>query len=101
MRSTTVALYIFAVINIACIIALVWFNRNAESFDKQRKDVLKKHLRMSNDFVSPMTENEYYANEKRFSIVVVTHQEPMLEKTYPNILIVCSYSLTFHYSEHS
>ena len=83
MRGSSVATIIFAIINLACIVVLVWLNRNADSFDQKRKDVLKKHLRLSNDFMPPMTENEYYANEKRFSVVIVTHQEVMLEKTYP------------------
>lgn len=83
MRGSSIATFIFAVINLACIVVLVWLNRNADSFDQQRKDVLKKHLRLSNDFMPPITENEYYANEKRFSVVVVSHHEEMLEKTYP------------------
>ena len=83
MKSTTVAIYIFAILNIACIIVLAWFNRNGDSLDQKRKEVLKKHLRVTNEFPRVMmTEKEYYATEKRFSVVVVTHKETMLEKTY-------------------
>lgn len=31
-----------------------------------------------------MTERDYFSNVKRFSVVIVTHKEPMLEKTYPS-----------------
>lgn len=86
MKSTTVAIYIFAILNIACIVALAWFNRNGDSLDHKRKEVMKKHLRVTNEFPHLITENEYYAKEKRFSVVVVTHKETMLEKTYPFLI---------------
>lgn len=35
-----------------------------------------------------MTERDYFSNVKRFSVVLVTHKEPMLEKTYPSTQFV-------------
>lgn len=77
------AIYIFAVLNIACIVALVWFNKNGDTLDQKRREVLRKHLRASHRSMQPITEQDYYKTQKRFSIVVVTHMETMLEKTYP------------------
>ena len=49
----------------------------------KKEEEFVSHLRLESGPVNIMTEDEYFRNEKRFSVVIVTHKEPLLEKTYP------------------
>ena len=57
------------------------------SIGKAQNEVNVKHntyLRSAIKRDVIMSEEEYFSKYQRFSIVLVTFNEPMLEKTYPN-----------------
>ncbi len=83
MRRTTLFVYFSLVFVIALFSGFVWFNRSLSQLSKFPAEGRKSHLRLAYDFQSPQTVDEYYANTKRFSVVIVTHKEALLEKTYP------------------
>lgn len=83
MRRTTLFVYFSLEFVIAVISGFVWFNRSLSQLSKFPAEGRKSHLRLAYDFQSPQTVDEYYANTKRFSVVIVTHKEALLEKTYP------------------
>ena len=85
----TIATYFLAAITVLFFVVFFRLNGNIDKLDTKREEEYMKHLRMRNERVSIMTEEEYYSDEKRFSIVIVTHQEPLLEKTYPIFLGTC------------
>lgn len=56
------------------------------SIGKTQNDVITKqstYLRSTIKKDTIMSEEEYFSKYKRFSVVIVTFNEPMLEKTYP------------------
>ena len=68
---------------IACVISMSF------SIGKAQNEVNVKHstyLRSAIKRDVIMSEEEYFSKYQRFSIVLVTFNEPMLEKTYPNHL---------------
>ena len=83
MRRTTFFVYFSLVFVIAFFSGFVWFNRNLSQLSRFPTEGRKSHLRLAYDFQSPQTVDEYYANTKRFSVVIVTHKEALLKKTYP------------------
>lgn len=86
MRYITIATYFLVAITVLFFVVFFRLNGNIDKLDTKREEEYMKHLRMRNERVNIMTEEEYYRDEKRFSIVIVTHQEPLLEKTYPIFL---------------
>ena len=86
MRYITIATYFLVAITVLFFVVFFRLNGNIDKLDTKREEEYMKHLRMRNERVNIMTEEEYYREQKRFSIVIVTHQEPLLEKTYPIIL---------------
>lgn len=65
---------------IACVISMSF------SIGKAQNEVNVKHntyLRSAIRRDVIMSEEEYFSKYQRFSIVIVTFNEPMLEKTYP------------------
>ena len=65
---------------IACVISMSF------SIGKTQNDVYNKHTSYLRNAIKKdvvMSEDEYFEKYKRFSIVIVTFNEPMLEKTYP------------------
>ena len=86
MRYITIATYFLVSITVLFFVVFFRMNGNIDKLDTKREEEYMKHLRMRNERVNIMTEEEYYRDEKRFSIVIVTHKEPLLEKTYPIFL---------------
>ena len=78
----TIYLLILSII-ILIVTVVLSYNLGVTSDDliQQQTNYLRANAR--NSII--MTEKDYFSNVKRFSIVIVTHIEPMLEKTYPTI----------------
>ena len=86
MRNTTVVTVIFVFVNAFVFSWLIWFNKSAASLTKSNRDHRRQFLRESHSFQAPIVADEYYAKTPRFSVVIVTHNEALLEKTYPVLL---------------
>lgn len=83
MRRTTLFICISLVFGIAFFSGFIWFNWNLSQLNRIPREGGRSHLRLAYDFQSPQTVDEYYANTQRFSVVIVTHKEALLKKTYP------------------
>lgn len=86
MRNTTAVTVIFVFVNALVFSWFLWFNKSAASVAKSDRDYRRQFLRDSHSFEAPIVADELYANTQRFSVVIVTHNEALLEKTYPILL---------------
>ena len=86
MRNTTVVTVIFVFVNAFVFGWLFWFNKSAASATKSDRDYRRQFLRETHSFEPPIVADELYAKTPRFSVVIVTHNEALLEKTYPILL---------------
>ena len=83
MRLTSVATYVFLAFNVLGFVVLMRMNWGMNKPQNKKEKEFVSHLRLESGPVNIMTEDEYFRNEKRFSVVIVTHKETLLEKTYP------------------
>ena len=83
MRPFATTTYVFIGINILLFVGLLWLTQQISKMDKVKDNQMKPHLRISNHFEIPVAPEEHVKRESRFSIVIVTHKEVLLEKTYP------------------
>ena len=83
MRPFATTTYLFIGINILLFIGLICLTQKISKMDKAMNNKMKPHLRMSNHFEIPVAADEYVKPEPSFTVVLVTHKEVLLEKTYP------------------
>ena len=101
MRRATLFVYFSFLFVIALFSGFIWFNRSMSKLSQVRGEGRKSHLRLTYDFQSPQTVDEFYANTQRFSVVIVTHNEALLEKTYPILNMSLLVYLNKECSQHS
>ena len=83
MRLTIVAGFVFLAFNAMCFVVIIRMNWRINNPQSRKKDWHMYNLRLDGSQENVITEEEYFKDEKRFSVVIVTHNEPLLEKTYP------------------
>ena len=90
MRLFSIISCTFLLVNICCIFCFVWVYQ----YTKVRFDVSNEsanhYLRNIKEVVVADSVSDTPSKEKRFSIVIVTHMETLLEKTYPTSLLFLS-----------
>lgn len=83
MRPFSKTTCLFIGVNVLLFIGLLCLTQNISKMDKVKDNKMKPNLRISNYFEIPVAADEYLNREPRFSIVIVSHKEVLLEKTYP------------------
>lgn len=78
---------VFLCINLMLFLGLFWITRKITQIDVMKETKVKPHLRIANTFEIPVAPQEEVKRDPRFSVVIVTHKEVLLEKTYPTQLV--------------
>ena len=82
MKCSTIILFVFLIFNILCIVVTTRGYWKENDVVEKRREGLRNYLRVYVNSTELVEEVEIKEKEKKFSIVIVTHMETMLEKTY-------------------